>query len=689
MKLEDRFRESFDHLLIDDLTYGQIWANASHIAKGWSEVGLKRGDRVVLMFKSSPAHLACYLACAIGGFTAAPLASDAPPQAIRSIKPALVFKEPPALRERPFVGAFEAIEHTGIFAIIHTSGTTGQSKAVCFSLEGVLGIAESFGRLSGMNSKTVMHHILSMAHNAGFVNTLFAPMMCGGRILVDPFRGINARSFKGKGNFLVLTPRIAEALLKFHKHKERHPFWNYGHVQATAERLPDELTGEFLRAFGIRLSDCYGTTELGVPFIVDGRILPELKYRLDNENGLHVESPFIMQGYLEDGEVVPPATGYMDTGDVAKVENGLIKVHGRKKKRLGEELELSRKLHQKSVVERINQIREGKRPAPWVVELDPTSACNLACPDCISIKLLNQGGFLKERLVALANEMVEAGVKAVILIGGGEPMAHPAFGDIVDIFGRGGLHVGVTTNGTMISRYQTQLAEHAKWVRVSMDAGTPETYLRFRPAPNGVCRFDDVIVQMRAYAKVKTGKMGYSFLVLTDAKDNFSNVGDIYEAGRLAKEIGCDYVEIKPSYDLDHYLIAQPMEHVETAREQIATLRMLADDGFRVITPATLEDVLDGTRLHQPKEYTTCAVSEMRTLITPTGAYVCPYFRGKADKKIGDLTKQSFTEMWQNRPGVVNPSLDCRFHCIRHQSNLMLENWDGTQAVVEDYDWFV
>ena len=28
---------------------------------------------------------------------------------------------------------------------------------------------------------------------------------------------------------------------------------------------------------------------------------------------------------------------------------------------------------------------------PWVVELDPTTACNLACHGCISASLLNQG----------------------------------------------------------------------------------------------------------------------------------------------------------------------------------------------------------------------------------------------------------------------------------------------------------
>src|SRR3990167_288149 len=241
----------------------------------------------------------------------------------------------------------------------------------------------------------------------------------------------------------------------------------------------------------------------------------------------------------------------------------------------GEELQLSKKLRQVSVVERIAEIKAGKRPAPWVVELDPPSACNLACHGCISADLLNQGGFTRERLVSLAHEIVEAGVKAFILIGGGEPMAHPSFGDIVNIFGEGGVHVGVTTNGTLINRYQEPLAKWAQWVRVSMDAGTTQTYGHFRPAPNGVSMFSKVIENMTAYSKVKTGKLGYSFLILSDFKDGQvvkTNVGDIYEAGRVAKEAGCDYIEVKASYDMQHFLIGQPRDVVFRAKKKIAAL---------------------------------------------------------------------------------------------------------------------
>ena len=92
-------------------------------------------------------------------------------------------------------------------------------------------------------------------------------------------------------------------------------------------------------------------------------------------------------------------------------------------------LSLYEKIFQEDVVHRIRENgQDNPTPRPWVVELDPTTACNLACHGCISANLLNQGGFKRERLKELAREFKEIGVKAVVLIGGGEPMAHPEFG---------------------------------------------------------------------------------------------------------------------------------------------------------------------------------------------------------------------------------------------------------------------
>lgn len=230
--------------------------------------------------------------------------------------------------------------------------------------------------------------------------------------------------------------------------------------------------------------------------------------------------------------------------------------------RVGSSLDLKLKLRQVSVLERISQIdwAKGSR-APLVVELDPTTACNLACPDCISRDLLNKDRFSNERLRELGRELVTAGVKAVILIGGGEPLAHPDIGWLIEHLGSHGVQLGLTTNGLLIDRHLDAIAKYFRWTRISMDAGTPETFQRIRPDRSGKSQFAKALANCEALARVKKGTLGYSFMLYTEgkfdpsrAKDapeiGFTNVREIFTAAKLAKSFGCDYFEVKPMYDI-------------------------------------------------------------------------------------------------------------------------------------------
>ena len=352
------------------------------------------------------------------------------------------------------------------------------------------------------------------------------------------------------------------------------------------------------------------------------------------------------------------------------------------------------KLRHSSVLERIGQTDwTTGQSSPFVVEFDPTSACDLACPGCISGELLNKERFSRERVVSLTREMIDAGVKAVILIGGGEPLGHPAIGTVLSMLGEAGVQIGITTNGTMIDRYLDEIARYANWTRVSVDAANATTFQHLRPSRTGQSRFGEVIRNMELLSRVKKGILGYSFLIRTAADGDgqnvaggntglgriqLTNVHEIFEAAKLAREIGCDYFEPKPSYDDDHYLVIHSQSDLEVAREQIALARELETDSFRIVESINLQYSLSGHQMApQPKAYTTCPSAQMRTLVTPSGVYVCPYFRGNETKKIGDVTRSSFLDMWTGTErsevmGRLDPSCDCGMHCIRHETNLEL-----------------
>lgn len=362
-------------------------------------------------------------------------------------------------------------------------------------------------------------------------------------------------------------------------------------------------------------------------------------------------------------------------------------------------LDLKNKILQKSYKSKIEELRKnnGKSFVPSVIELDPTTACNLACHDCISANLLNQGGFERERLKDLAREFKDNGIKAVVLIGGGEPMAHPEFGSIVDYFSDNGIHVGVTSNGTLIKKFFGPLSK-CKWIRISMDSGTPEVYQKYRPHRSGISQFPSVISQMKDLRKIYKNKLGYSFLILSMSNNDGSfdtNAIDIENAAKAAKEIGCNYFEVKPSFDMMHFLQSVPNSTVEIVNQQLEKIKDLEDENFSIISPSTLSDSLKGKSI-QEKKYDRCLVAEMRTVISPSGTYVCPYHRGNLNMKIGDATKTSLKELWDGdrRKEVMkklDPKKHCSFHCIRHETNNLLEKLmtEKKAEYQDDFDLFM
>lgn len=362
-------------------------------------------------------------------------------------------------------------------------------------------------------------------------------------------------------------------------------------------------------------------------------------------------------------------------------------------------MQLVPKLYQKKVLDKVkDDLIEGGNEAPFVIEMDPTTVCDLACPGCISGDLLNQKnpldrGFSKEKMHEITDDIIKSGVTAVILIGGGEPLGHPTTIELIKKLGQNGVQIGLTTNGTLMGKHIDIIAEYVSWTRVSMDAGTNEMFKNLRPTKLGKSKFNIVIANMRELAKKKKGILGYSFLVRTKADGlienpagsnigliEHTNVYEIYEAAKLSKEIGCDYFELKPSYDDFHQIVMHSSKDMKTATEQLKLSKKLEDQNFRVLESVMLESSLKREKIgNQKKSYHQCRSAELRTLITPSGCYVCPYFRGEHTKKIGDLRFETLQEMWNGdkRKKVMeklDPSITCNnLHCIRHETNQELE----------------
>ncbi|KAF4407199.1 MULTISPECIES: radical SAM protein [Streptomyces] len=366
--------------------------------------------------------------------------------------------------------------------------------------------------------------------------------------------------------------------------------------------------------------------------------------------------------------------------------------------RVADNLDLVGKLYQRSVYPAVREVADGRRLKwPLVVDLDPTTLCDLACPECISSGVLHSGQFSGDRILELAHEMADSGVRAVILIGGGEPLMHRSIGKVIEVLHGAGIRLGLVTNGTLIGRYLDELADMVSWVRVSMDAATRETYDIFRPSRRKTSVFPQIVGDMRRLAERKAGRLGYSFLLMqrrdAEGRVTESNYHEVQLAGELAKDIGCDYFELKAMLDADHFTVNQAAEDTELVEKQWKALGTIEDESFRLLRSSNWMAVRSGSDPVQHKDYAACPVAELRTTVTPNGVYICPYHRGNPKGKLGDLTGTTFAEMWENADTTaVDPRSDCRFHCARHPTNVeigALRERTGPVELTDDFDPFI
>jgi sulfatase maturation enzyme AslB (radical SAM superfamily) len=338
-------------------------------------------------------------------------------------------------------------------------------------------------------------------------------------------------------------------------------------------------------------------------------------------------------------------------------------------------LDLVGKLRQESVASRVVQLSQGtQRPSPVIVDLDPTSFCDLACPECISSDVLNHARFAGDRLVELCEELAAAGVRGVVFIGGGEPLLHRTTPAAMERLVENGVAVGLVTNGTHLPRLGPELVARLGWIRVSMDAGTQAVYDLFRPS-RGRSKFQRVVANIRWATEQRAQTLGYSFVVMArpdgDGAPAHTNVADIPVAARLAHELGCDYLELKAQLRLDHTIDEAIVAQLDELREAVDAAQALASEHFELLLSSSMRALLAGDLTHQHKSYTWCPTAHLRTLVTPTGMYACAYHRGNEAFRMGDVIATPFAEAWSRAElERVDPSRDCRFHCARHAINL-------------------
>lgn len=332
-----------------------------------------------------------------------------------------------------------------------------------------------------------------------------------------------------------------------------------------------------------------------------------------------------------------------------------------------------KKIMNPSVFSICEKILNGNSHGPIVVEIDLTERCNYNCVFCID-ELKSRNiilEFNRSDLFSVARDCHDLGVKAIVVTGGGESLLNPYIIDFLIKLKSYNIDIGLVTNGYYLLSVYKEVSSLCNWIRISLNAGRIETYNYLSNPPSDA--WDRVIDGIKKCIDIQKAEIAVSFIVLNQ------NIDEIYIASKLAKNLGCSYIQFKGKYIPGNKknIAFFPRHLSKKIWLQIEISRVLEDDFFKIFISNTL---LVATRklIVPPKNgYNRCYIQELRTLITPSAIFPCPIHRG--NYRFAIPRNDSFKNLWINPSRKiifqnVNVDLDCPNFCIRYFSNVFLEN---------------
>ena len=271
-----------------------------------------------------------------------------------------------------------------------------------------------------------------------------------------------------------------------------------------------------------------------------------------------------------------------------------------------------------------------KKPIQWglpmTISVEPTTACNLRCPECPSglRAFTRPTGNLKEDFFRDTIDELYKELLYLIFYFQGEPYINPKFLDMVNYAHKKGIYTITSTNGHFLNDANAKATIESGLDRmiISVDGTTQEVYENYRKAGNleTVLQGARNVVKWKKKLKSATPHIIFQFLVV---RPNEHQIPEIY---KLAEEIGVDEVKLKTAqvYDYEH------------GNDLIPTIGKYA----------RYEETQDGTWRVKNELLNHCWKLWHSCVITWDGMVVPCCFDKDATHRLGDLKKQSFQELW-------------------------------------------
>ncbi|MBD5516687.1 MAG: radical SAM protein [Lachnospiraceae bacterium] len=330
--------------------------------------------------------------------------------------------------------------------------------------------------------------------------------------------------------------------------------------------------------------------------------------------------------------------------------------------------------------EELKKVRNGERVAPVYVRIKPTNRCNQNCYYChyknpyLDLDQYSpQDEIPRQKMLEIISDFAQIGVKAVTFSGGGEPLLYPYIEESFEKVLSVGIDLSVITNGSLLNGRRAELLAKAKWVRISQESGTGETYAKIRGVRQE--EFKQLCNNIQNFARIKNPncELGINYVI------GPNNWGEVYQAGKLMKELGVNHVKYTA-------LMSNDVESVHASFKEnvIEQIHRLEDEEkvseFRVIN--MYESDFD-QRAVFGRNYDFCGIKDFVTVIAANSKiYYCHDKAYLSAGEIGDVSEKTFREVWFSQEVTdkfrqFNPQDVCSHHCVYDDRNNLLNLFYG------------
>lgn len=263
---------------------------------------------------------------------------------------------------------------------------------------------------------------------------------------------------------------------------------------------------------------------------------------------------------------------------------------------------------------------------PISISIEPTTSCNLRCPECPSglRSFTRPTGMLQKDLFHEVMRQLGPTLSYLVFYFQGEPYLHPAFLDMVPIAAAQGVYTATSTNAHYLTDENARrtVASGLDRLIISIDGTSQYTYQSYRIGGNLDKVIDGArnVVAWKKKMRSQTPHVIFQFLVV---KHNEHQIPDVHA---LASQIGVDQVVLKTAQIYNYKNGSELMP----TQDRYARYRQMPDGTY------ALKNKLDN---HCWKMWHSCVV-------TWDGKVVPCCFDKDAHYVLGDITKNSFEEIW-------------------------------------------